>query len=66
MIFLFEKIDFIWVNVSVDKAILLLISVWHLASGVIVKLKYLKVSTCFILSPLQGILHTEMSDFAFS
>ena len=64
-IFLFEM-DFILVNVSVDKAILFLISVWHLASGVIVKPKYLKMPTCFILSPLQRILHTEMSDFAFS
>ena len=34
------------------------ISVSNLASGVIVKLKYLKVSHCFILSPLQRILHT--------
>ena len=32
------------------------------AYGVIVKPKYLKVSTCFILSPLQRILHTGMSD----
>ena len=39
-----------------------LISVSHLASGVMVKAKYLKVSTCFILSPLQIILHTGMSD----
>ena len=38
------------------------ISVSHLASGVIVKPRYLKVSTCFILSPLQRILHTGMSD----
>ena len=48
--------------VSLDKAILFFISVSHLASGVIVKPKYLKVSTCFILSPLQRILHTGMSD----
>ena len=32
------------------------------ASGVIVKSKYLKVPTCFILSPLQRMLHTGMYD----
>ena len=53
---------FILVNVSLDKAILLFISVPHLASGVIVKPKYLKVFTCFILSPLQRMLHTGKSD----
>ena len=42
-------------NVSLDKAILIFISVSHLASGVIVKPKYLKVPTCF---PLQRIVHT--------
>ena len=31
------------------------------AFGVIVKPKYLKVPTCFILSPFQRMLHTEMS-----
>ena len=41
---------------------LFFISVSHLVYGVIVKFKYLKVSTCFILSPLQRILHTGMSD----
>ena len=50
-------------NVSLDKVLLLFISVLHLASGVIVKPTYLKVSTCFILSPLQRILHTGMSDW---
>ena len=50
--------DFILVNVSLDKAILFFISV----SGVIVKPKYLKVPICIILSPLQRMLHTEMSD----
>ena len=45
-----------------DKAILFFVSVSHLASGVIVKPKYLKVPTCFILSPLQIMLHTGMSD----
>ena len=38
------------------------ISVSHLASGVIVKPKHLKVLTGFILSPLQRMLHTGMSD----
>ena len=49
-------------NASIDKAILFFISVSHLASGVIVKPLYLKVSTRFILSPLQRILPTGMSD----
>ena len=44
------------------QTIFFFISVSHLASGVIVKPKYLKVSNCFILSPLQRILHTGMSD----
>ena len=34
-------------TVSLDEAILFFVSVAHLASGVIVKPKYLKVSTCF-------------------
>ena len=65
LIFLSVKMDFILVNVSSDKTILFFISVSHLTSGVIVKLKYLKVSTCFntfILSPLQRMLHTGISD----
>ena len=62
LIFLSVKMDFILVNVSLEKAILLFISVLHLTSGVIVKPTYLKVPTCFILSPLQRILHTGMSD----
>ena len=62
MIFLLGKMDFILVNVSIEKTILFFISVSHLASGVIVKPKYLKVCTCFILSPLQRILPTGMSD----
>ena len=45
-------------NVSLDKGILFFISVLHLASGVIVKPRYLKAPTCFILSPLQSMLHT--------
>ena len=49
--------DFILVNVSLDKAILFFISVSYLAYGVIVKFKNLKVSTCFILSPLQRMSH---------
>ena len=48
-------------NVSKDKAILFFTSMSHLASGVIVKSKCLKVPTCFILSPLQRMLHTGMS-----
>ena len=32
----------------------------HLAYGVVVKHKYLKEPTCFILSPLQRMLHTGM------
>ena len=44
------------------KAILFSISVSHLVSGVILKPKYLKVPICYILSPLQRMLHTEMSD----
>ena len=62
LIFLLVKMDFILVNVSLDKPILFFISVSHLASGVILKPKYLNVSTCFILSPLQRMLHTGMSD----
>ena len=54
--------DFILVNVPLDKAIPFFISLSHLASGVILKPKYLKVSTCFILSPVQRISHTGMSD----
>ena len=54
--------DFILENVSLDKAILFFISVSHLASGVMIKPKYLQVSTCFILSPLQRMLHTGTSD----
>ena len=49
-------------NVSLDKAFLFFISVLGLASAVIVKPKYLMVLNCFILSPLQRILHTGMSD----
>ena len=49
-------------NVSLDKAIIFFISVSHLASGVIVKPKYLKVPICFILFPLQRMIHTAMSD----
>ena len=56
------KIDFIFVNVSLNKDILFFIYVSHLASGVIVKPKYLKVPTCFIICPLQRMLHTGMSD----
>ena len=56
MNFILEKI------MSLDKAILFINSVSHLASGFIVKLKYLKVPTCFILSPLHRMLHTRMSD----
>ena len=37
-------------------------SMSHLASGIIVKPRYLKVSTCFVLSPLLRILHTRMSN----
>ena len=55
------KMDFILVNVSLDKAIIFYISVSHLASVVIVKPKYLKARTCFIVSPLQMLL-TGMSD----
>ena len=62
MIFLLVKMDFILVNVSLDKAILFFIFVSHLASGVIVKHNYLKVPNCFIISPLQIMLHTVMSD----
>ena len=47
-------------NVSLDKTILFFISVSHLVSGIIAKPKYLKVPTCFILSPWQRILHTGM------
>ena len=54
--------NFILVNVSLDKAILFFIPMSHLVSGVIVKPKYLKVLTCFILSSLQRMLHTGMSD----
>ena len=57
-----RKTDFILVNVSLEKAILFFIPVSHLASGVIVKPKYLKMTTCFILTPLQRMLHTGMYD----
>ena len=56
------KTDFILVKVSLDKAILSFISVSHLASGVIVKPKYLNVPICFILSPLQRMSRIGMSD----
>ena len=62
LIFLLVKMDFILVDVSSDKAILFFISVSHLASGVIVKPNYSKMPNCFILSPLQRMLHTGMSD----
>ena len=52
--------NFISVNVSLDKTIIFFISVSHLASGVIVKPKHLKAPTCFILSPLQRMLHAGM------
>ena len=55
--------DFILVNVSLDKAFFFqFISVSYLASGVIVKPKYFKMPTRFIPSPLQRMLHTRMSD----
>ena len=57
------KIDFILVIASLDKDFPFFISVSHLASGIIVKPKYLKVPTCFILSPLQRMLHTGMSGY---
>ena len=48
---------------SLDKAILFFISVLHLASGVMRSPnKYVKVPTCFILSHLQRMLHTGISD----
>ena len=53
---------FILVNVSVDRAILLSIYVSHMAFGVIVKPKYLKAPTRFILSQLQRMLPTGMAD----
>ena len=52
--------DFILVNVSWNNAILFFICVSHLASGVIVKPKYLILPTCFILSPLQRMLHVGL------
>ena len=62
LIILLVKMDFILVNVSLEKDILFFISVSHLASGVIVKPKYLKVPTCFILSPFHRMLHTGISE----
>ena len=59
--FLLVKIDFILVNVSLDKAILFNFFS-HGAPGVIVKPEYLEVPTCFILSPFQRMSHTVMSD----
>ena len=56
------QMAFILVNLSLDKAISSVISVSHLASGLIVKSKYLKGPTCFISSPTQRMSHTEMSD----
>ena len=47
--------------VSVDKAIFFCISLSHLTSGVIVKPNYLNMLTCFILSPLQRLLHIGLS-----
>ena len=48
VVYVLVKMDFILVNVSLDKAFLCFISVSHLASGIIVKPKFLKVSICFI------------------
>ena len=56
------KMNFILVNVSLDKANLIFIPVPHMASGVIAKPKYLNAPNCFILSSLQRMLHTGMSD----
>ena len=70
----FQRIDFgVNSDISVGEDGLLLgecvfrqsffffISMSHLAPGVSVKSKYLKVPTCFILSPLQRMSHTGMS-----
>ena len=53
LIFLLVKMNFILVNVSLDKAIIFLIHFSHLASGVILKLKYLKIldSSLFYFFP---------------
>ena len=53
-------------NGSLDKAILFFISVSHLVSGVIVESKYLKILTCFLRSPLQRMLHTEILKLDYS
>ena len=63
LIILFVKMNFILVNVSIEKAILFFIFLSHLATGVIVKPKYLKVPIGFILSPQHRMLHTGMSDY---
>ena len=56
LIFLLVEMSYISANVSLDKAILFFISMSHLASRLIVKLKYLKVPTFFIVSPLHRML----------
>ena len=60
LIILFVKMNFILVNVSIEKAILFFIFLSHLATGVILKPKCLKVP---ILSPQHRMLHTGMSDY---
>ena len=52
----------ILMKLFLDKAIVFFISGSHLASGVIGMPKNLKVPICFILSPLQIMLHTGMCD----
>ena len=65
------KMDFILVNVSLDKVILFFIAVSLLASGVIVKLKYLKVPNCFFSFVFAGmsdcfVMTMHSVSFAFS
>ena len=58
LIILFVKMNFILVNVSIEKAILFFI--FLSPTGVILKPKCLKVP---ILSPQHRMLHTGMSDY---
>ena len=60
---LFVNMLLILLKVNFDIPILFFFSYSLLPSGVMVQPRYLKVSTCLICSPLQVILHFDMTGF---